>query len=166
MPDLIIRSALSRDRASIGNVLARSYGTLLAADYPEVLLQEVLPILTRVRPELLTQPGYLVAERAGRVAAVGGWTPAAPQGGSDGEDVGHVRHVACDPECLRQGVTRALMLAAIAQARAAGMRLLCCLSTRTAVPFYHALGFEGAAAIELRLRPGLFFPAAEMRRCL
>jgi hypothetical protein len=39
-------------------------------------------------------------------------------------------------------------------------------ATRTAVPFYRAMGFEERAEIEVLLRPGIGFPAVEMARGL
>jgi N-acetylglutamate synthase-like GNAT family acetyltransferase len=138
----------------------------LAADYPEPLLQQVLPALTRPRPELLGLASYLVAVQGGRIVAVGGWSRSPPGGGVGTGDVGHIRHVACDPPFLRRGITTVLMRNSIAGAARAGVRLLSCLSTRTAAPFYRAIGFEGEAEIKLRISPGVLFPAVEMRRRL
>lgn len=163
MPDLIIRSARARDFDAVAGLLKRSYARQLAADYPDALLSRALPVLARPRPGLLSASSYLVALRGGAVLACGGWTRAAPQGGDGAGDVGHIRHVASCPDHLRQGIAGALIRVAIARARAEKMRLLCCISTRGAVPFYRALGFEGTAEIELRLQPGLYFPAIEMR---
>lgn len=166
MQDLVIRPARSRDSGAIADVLKRCYMRQLAPDYPAALLQMALPVITRPRPEQLTSPGFMVAVRHGQVVACGGWSRAASQGGEGPGDVGHIRHLACDPDHLRQGIAAALMRTALDQARAAGMRLLACLSTRRAVPFYRALGFEGDAEVELRLKPGLYFPAVEMRLAL
>lgn len=163
MPDLIIRPARARDASGIGSLLQRSYGTLLPADYPAEVLRPALPLLTAPRAELLSMPSYLVAIKAGKPVAVGGWSIGAPQGSAAVSGIGHVRHVACDPDHLRQGIAGRLMAEVITSARGAGLRLLCCLSTRTAAPFYRSLGFAGEAEIELRLRPGLWFPAVEMR---
>ena len=166
MKDLEIRSSRVRDAQAIGQVLERAYSQLLAPDYDASLLQRVLPIMARPRPELLNAPGYLVALSGGRIVAVGGWSRANPSDGATAAQVGHVRHVACDPDVLRRGVARALLETVIAQARAAGIGLLCCLSTRTAVPFYANLGFRGDGEIDVRLQPGLLFPAVEMRLVL
>ncbi len=38
------------------------------------------------------------------------------------------------------------------------------LSTRTAVPFYEALGFRVLHEAEVGLRPGIVFPAVRMMR--
>ncbi|MDU8929576.1 GNAT family N-acetyltransferase [Alisedimentitalea sp. MJ-SS2] len=165
MPELQIRPARARDAHAVGQVLTRSYAQLLSGDYCDTLLQRALPILTRPRPELLGSPGYMVALRDGRIVAAGGWSRVNPYGG-EVHRVGHVRHVACDPGSLRTGVARELMLSAMEQAREVGIGLLSCLSTLTAIPFYRSLGFEGEAEIDIRLEPGLYFPAVEMRKRL
>lgn len=142
--------------------MSRSYPRLLAADYPPSTLVLAIPRIARARPELLASGTYFLAEdAAGHLLAAGGWTPEAPTGAS-ARDTGHVRHVATDPDALRQGVGRALMARVMQDAREAGMLWLDCLSTRTAVPFYTAMGFRTLFPIEVQLAPGISFPAVRM----
>jgi hypothetical protein len=47
-------------------------------------------------------------------------------------------------------------------AQGAGMQWLNCLSTRTAVPFYAALGFRPLHEAEVTLAPGIVFPVLRM----
>lgn len=54
------------------------------------------------------------------------------------------------------------MMRVMQEAREAGVRWLDCLSTRTAVPFYQALGFRNMHAQELLLGPGISFPVMRM----
>jgi hypothetical protein len=54
----------------------------------------------------------------------------------------------------------------MAQAAEAGVRRLDCLSTRTAAPFYAALGFVALGPVEVALRPGIAFPAVRMERAM
>ncbi len=58
------------------------------------------------------------------------------------------------------------MARVLAEAREAGLTRLDCHATRTAVPFYAALGFEVLGPISVPLRPGIVFPAVAMRRAL
>jgi hypothetical protein len=51
-------------------------------------------------------------------------------------------------------------------AREAGMTWMHCTSTRTAEPFYTALGFTRLRAVTVPLGPGIAFPAIDMRRDL
>lgn len=161
----MIRPAVPSDLPGVDALLARSYPRLLKADYPASVLVTALPLISRARPELLASGTYWVAEEDGAVRACGGWTAAAPAGGGgDAPGTGHVRHVATDPGHLRRGLARAVMEAALAQADARGARRMECLSTRTAVPFYAALGFRAVGKRDVTLRPGVAFPAVAMVR--
>jgi GNAT superfamily N-acetyltransferase len=162
-PTVTIRRARPGDLAAVDRLLARSYPRLLAADYPPSVMVLAVPIIARARPELLASGRYLVAlDAAGTVVAAGGWSIAPPVGGAALGYLGHVRHVATDPDVVRQGIGRRLMHEVMADAAQAGVRRMDCLSTRTAVPFYAALGFRVLGETEVPLRPGISFPAVRM----
>ncbi len=164
---LTIRTATRGDLSAVDALLARAYPRLLAADYPPSVLVTAVPIIARARPELLAGGTYyLAADSSGRVLGAGGWTMAAPAGGARLARVGHVRHLVTDDRAVRRGIGRAIMQRSFEEARAAGVVLLDCLSTRTAVPFYAALGFEAVGPVAVPLRPGIDFPAVRMRRAL
>ncbi|MGL4238188.1 GNAT family N-acetyltransferase [Tabrizicola sp.] len=163
IPTLSLRKASKDDLSAVDRLLARSYPRLLAGDYPPSTMVLAVPRLTRARPELLASGRYFLAEDAeGRLLAVGGWSRSNPAGAGAIEDTGHVRHVATDPAAVRQGVGRALMGRVMQDARGAGMGWLDCLSTKTAVPFYQALGFRPLHMVEVPLAPGIVFPAVRM----
>ena len=173
---LIIRTATPADLAAVDLLLARSYPRLLAADYPPSVMVMALPIISRARPDLLASGRYYLAfDGAGQLLGAGGWSGTAP-GPSDkaafevakpqAGGVGHVRHLATDPDALRQGVGRAVMATVFAAAGAAGVNRMECLATLTAVPFYKAAGFAVLAAVEVPLRPGIVSPAVQMIRTL
>jgi N-acetylglutamate synthase-like GNAT family acetyltransferase len=163
-PTITIRRAEPGDLAAVDRLLRRSYPRLLAADYPPSIMVLAVPIIARARPELLASGRYFLAvDATGRVVGAGGWSLARPGGsGEPSVDTGHVRHVATDPDVLRQGVGRKLMREALADAAGAGVRRMECLSTRTAVPFYAALGFRAVGPTEVPLQPGIVFPAVRM----
>jgi GNAT superfamily N-acetyltransferase len=158
-----LRRAAPADLAAVDRLLSRSYPRLLAADYPPSTLVLAVPRIARARPELLATGTYFLAESSdGQLLAAGGWTRAAPSGAGGLDQTGHVRHVATDPAVLRRGVGRALMTRVMQDARAAGMDWLDCMSTRTAVPFYTALGFRVVFPVDVPLAPGIVFPAVRM----
>lgn len=159
---LTIRLATLRDVPQVDALLARAYPLLLRADYPPATLQAALPLIARAQPHLVGCGSYFIAARGGVTLAAGGWTRAAPQGAEGPEGLGHVRHVVTDPRHVRQGIGRALMRAVMGHAAAAGVHSLHCQSTLTAAPFYAALGFREVCRIDLRLRPGILFPAVHM----
>jgi len=164
---ITLRTAVPTDLAGIDRLLGRSYPRLLAADYPASTLVLAVPRFSRAQPELLASGRYYVAEdMQGRILAAGGWSRRNPSGGPVAETTGHVRHVATDPDALRQGLGRLVMERVMAEARAEGMDRLDCLSTRTAVPFYRALAFRILQPKELALAPGIGFPVVRLLRDL
>jgi GNAT superfamily N-acetyltransferase len=158
-----LRRASLADLAAVDRLLSRSYPRLLAADYPPSTLVLAVPRISRARPELLGSGRYFLAEDSvGNVLAAGGWSGRVRTGGVESDDTGQVRHVATDPDVLRQGIGRRLMGLVMQDARTSGVVWLDCLSTRTAVPFYSALGFRPLAETEITLAPGIVFPAIRM----
>lgn len=162
MTDTItIRPTGPGDLAAVDALLARAYPRLLAADYPPSVLVTALPIISRGRPELLASGTYYLAEGpSGAVLGAGGWT----RSGAPGGGVGEIRHVVTDDRQVRRGIGRAIMERIFADAGGAGITHLTCLSTRTAVPFYEAMGFRTVGPVEVPLRPGIVFPAVRMQR--
>ncbi|RUS59371.1 GNAT family N-acetyltransferase [Pseudorhodobacter sp. E13] len=159
---LSLRPATPADQAAVDGLLARSYPALLAASYAPELLSVALPRITRARPELLACGTYWLALRGDRVVGAGGWTQNDPSAKETDPEMGHIRHVATDPDCLRLGIARSLMQRVMDEARAAGMQRLGCLSTLTAVPFYQAMGFAVLAAEDVQLPGGTLFPSVRM----
>jgi len=164
--DIRFRIAERRDLSAVDALLARAFPRLLKADYPASVLVTALPIISRARPDLVVSGTYWVAEAGGAVVGAGGWTADARGGGAVPGGAGEVRHVVTDDRWVRRGVASGLMGRAMAQAKAAGIVRLDCLATRTAVPFYTALGFAVLGEVEVPLRAGIGFPAVRMIRDL
>lgn len=170
-PTFTLRRATPDDLGGLDTLLSRSYPRLLKADYPPSVLVTALPLIVRAQPALLASGRYFVAvdTRDGHLVGGGGYSlaPPAPEGVAHGpreERTGHIRHVVSDPDRLRQGVGRALMSCVTTAAGAEGVTDFDCLSTRTAVPFYAALGFTVVGPVTVPLAPGIAFPAIRMRR--
>lgn len=163
---ITVRAAKSSDLAAVDALLRRSYTTLVRGDYPPSVVVTALPLLSRANPKLLSSGTYHVAEfEGGAILGAGGWTVVGPQGARR-PGVGHVRHLITHHRWTRRGIGTGMMVRIIEQARGAGMRVLDCLSTRTAVPFYATLGFQAVGPVEVGLRPGITFPAVRMIRRL
>ncbi|MDU8910268.1 GNAT family N-acetyltransferase [Aestuariicoccus sp. MJ-SS9] len=126
------------------------------------MLVTAVPLIARAQPALLASGQFLVAAQEGVIVGAGGWSMQAPGGRPGARGVGHIRHVATDPDYLRRGVGRMLLQQVLFQARASGMMQMQCQSTLTAVPFYQAMGFVQQAEIEIALRPGIPFRAVFM----
>lgn len=156
--DIKIRVARAGDLGALDALFARSYPKLLKPGYPPSVLVLALPLISRAQSGLVTSGTFYVAEIAGGIVGAGGWTPGARAG------VGDVRHVVTDDRFTRRGIGRALFQRIFAEAGAAGVAVLDCKSTRTAVPFYQAMGFTVLGPIDVELRPGIQFPAIHMQR--
>lgn len=162
---LTLRRARPSDLASVDRLLSRSYPRLLKEDYAPSVLVTALPLISRAKPDLLASGRYFVAETdEGQVIAAGGWSLAAAGAGQFAPQTAHVRHVAVDPLRIRQGVGSTVMSEIIIDTLRHGIRWLDCLSTRTAIPFYDALGFRVMHEVDVPLAPGIVFPAVRMMR--
>ena len=158
--DIAVRLAVPGDLAAVDALFARAYPRLLKADYPPSLQVMALPRLARAQPQLLASGRYFVAEWEGRIVGAGGYSMRA------GGTFAHVRHVVTDDRLTRRGIGRALLGRVFLEARAAGCGGLHCLATRSAEPFYAALGFRRIRATSVALAPGIDFPVIEMQRGL
>ncbi|MEJ1937882.1 hypothetical protein WDZ92_47425, partial [Nostoc sp. NIES-2111] len=101
-----LRPATLADAASVGELLAASYSALLTDSYEPSLLTRALPHMIRPQSALLAGGTWYVAEDRGGAAPLlgcGGWTVAAPGGGTVTPRLGHVRHVATRPGATRLG---------------------------------------------------------------
>ena len=107
-----------------------------------------------------------VFDAEGVLVGAGGMTLGAPKGYVAGAGIAHVRHVVTDHRRTREGIGRVLMEHLFTVAIDDGARRLHCLSTRTAVPFYSALGFEAVRPVDVELRPGIDFPSVLMHRAV
>ena len=167
MADTIsLRIARPSDLAAVDALFARSYPSLLKGDYPPSTRVLALPILARANPKLLASGTYHVAEdERGAIIGAGGWSHGGPRG-AHRPGVGNVRHLVTDHRHVRRGVATAIMRRVATQARASGVGLLDCLSTRPGVAFYRTLGFEEVGPVEVGLRPGITFPTVRMTRRL
>ncbi len=153
----VIRPGRHQDIAPLDALFARSYPKLLKPDYPPSVLVLALPLISRAQPALITCGTYFVAEAGGRILGAGGWTPRRQP------KTGDIRHLVTDDRHTRKGIARALFDRIFISACAAGITLLTAKSTRTAVPFYQAMGFTTLGPIEVDLRPGISFPAIQMQ---
>lgn len=163
---LTVRRAEATDLDALDLLFGRSYPALLKPDYPPSVLVTAVPLISRAQPALVASGTFFVVCDGDEIVGAGGWTMQAPGGKPGTRGIGHVRHVVTDHRRTRQGIGRRLMDHIVLNARGSGMTQLHCQSTRTAVPFYTAMGFVAQAEIDIPLRPGIDFPAVFMVRLL
>jgi N-acetylglutamate synthase-like GNAT family acetyltransferase len=164
--NITIRTATPDDEKILSDLLAAAYGELAQASYDSETLAAALPLMSRANPKLLASGSYYIAEIEGAAAGCGGWTMDKPGSGEIAEGVGHIRHFATHPAHLRKGVARLLLEHCLAEARAAGIRVMMSQSTLPAEQFYAAAGFRRIGPIEVEMGPGVVLPAVEMQRQL
>ncbi|MFN0115834.1 MAG: GNAT family N-acetyltransferase [Paracoccaceae bacterium] len=161
METLTVRRAALPDLAELDALCAASYPRLLAKDYPPSLRVTAIPVLARAQPGLIGSGRYFVAEDAdGAIRGAGGWS------GRPGAKAAEVRHLFTDWRMTRRGIARTVMGHVFADARKAGFGRIGCHATRTAVPFYVALGFRPEGEVVVPLLPGIGFPVVRMDRTL
>jgi N-acetylglutamate synthase-like GNAT family acetyltransferase len=97
---------------------------------------------------------YVVAERGARLAGYG-----ARRGGE-------LTALFVRPAAARAGVASRLLARIEREARAAGVRTLVTLASRSGVPFYRARGFEGGRAVRVPLPGGLSLGALRLTKRL
>ena len=169
MPELLtIRTTRREDLGEIDALFQRSYPALLRAHYAPSLMVMAIPLIAWANPALIASGRYFaVFDGRDRIVGAGGWSGVDPRRQQSGApSTGHVRHVVTDHTRVREGIGRALMGHVFDDARAAGVQRLDCLSTRMAVPFYAACGFDEVGPVTIDLRPGIEFPAVLMQRSL
>ena len=161
--EMQFRIATISDKDAVGRLLSASYTTLLASSYPAELLVRALPMMI-VPQDLLLQSGrYLVAETSDAdLISAGGWTKEAPGRGPATPGLGHVRHVATDPEWVGRGLGSALVTQLLADAGASGMSRMEVWSTLNARDFYARCGFDEIGGFEVAMGGGLMLPSIRM----
>ena len=157
-----VRTATAADISPVDTLLAQSYARLLKGSYPPSVMVTAVPLISRANPFLISSGTYYVAcDEAGAILGAGGWSRS-----SRGRKVADVRHLVTHHQHLRKGVARQIMESVIAEARRAGITQMESLSTRVAVPFYAAMGFDTRMEVDVELRPGIVFPAVRMLKSL
>lgn len=158
-----VRPTRRADIPAVDALLARAYPVLLKPDYPPSVLVTALPLISRAQPALVTCGTYYGVFEGDTLLGAGGWTMAAPGGARQHGQTAHIRHVVTDPNRTREGIASTMMDRVLGDARAAGATCMACQSTRTAVPFYGAIGFSVVGEIVVPLRGGIDFPAVQMK---
>ena len=156
-----IRISTAADFNGVDALLKRSYPVLLKPDYPAEVLAQALPLMTNAQPDLLACGTFYVVECKGQIVAAGGWTPDRKVATR-----GHIRHVMTDHRMPRTGLGRLVVSKCLETARAAGIEVMECWSTRTAERFYQAMGFRSVSRFDVMLPGEVPFPSIRMEQVL
>ena len=191
--DWIVRPSTLEDSDAVNGLLKLSYENLLAQDYEQYILEDVLPKICNANEALLTSGTWYVVEhptdkegngKGNKLVGCGGWTPFSPlskqgPGGSAGDDgkaeedrhtttnYPHLRHFGTDPNFKRQGIAKGIWERCwndLLEYYDGQPQTMEVISTLTAEPFYASLGFEKVQDMSLPLGENCNFPCTLMRR--
>ena len=159
-----LRSATPCDAPDIATLLERAYARLLTPDYSAADLAAALPQLSAAHPAFLSSPTCFVAEGpCGRILGCGGWSDFSPYRARSSPGLGHIHHIAADPDQIGRGIGAALFGHVVLSARLAGIVRLNALATRTATGFFRAQGMRSYGEVAMRMTPEVRFAAEDMR---
>jgi putative acetyltransferase len=133
MNDLIIRQAVTADALPIIDIHSRAIRALCVDDYSQEQLDAWIGKRTpqHLASRILTRP-FFVADLNGKVVGYAAYFPPKAE----------LASIYVDPDYARQGIASQLMDVLVASARRMGLTALWLDASLTAVPFYHAVGFE------------------------
>lgn len=169
-----IRAARIDDLEPLLSMHRRSMRALSVGCYAPEVVEAALIHMGTLDPKLITDGTYLVAEVDGRIAGSAGWTMQAPNYARLLREalaplpgrVGLVRSVYVEPEMVRRGVARELMVAVEARLAAAGADTAELMATLCGVPLYASMGYVALSDHALQLADGTEFVVRRMVRPL
>lgn len=102
------------------------------------------------RYDLIGEGSFWVAEQAGRILGVGGWSPDGMEA-----DLAWIRYLFVAPDATRRGIGRRLIELAERSACGTGRPRLRVWASLNAVPFYRAVGFLPVRRARWPVRTGV-----------
>lgn len=174
-----LRLARLEDVPALAELIPRSVRALQAAYYTTAQMEAAIGPVFGVDRQLINDGTYFVAERAGELAGCGGWSRRRSLCGSDQDrpagtdtaldperDPARIRAFFVRPDCARQGIGRAILLASETAALAGGFRNAELVATLAGEPLYAAHGYAAVERYELPMRDGLSLPVVRMTKRL
>ncbi|MBK8899908.1 MAG: GNAT family N-acetyltransferase [Anaerolineaceae bacterium] len=173
-----IRRAVWADLPILEQLVVEAVRQLNAPDYTQAQIDSALQHAYGVDAKLIEDGTYFVAEANGRILGCGGWSRRKSLYNGDEAyelpekdvflnplyDAAKIRAMFVHPQAARQGIGRALLLAAENAARQAGFSRLELLATRTGEPLYTAVGFAVQERLDVILPDDTPFAVARMEK--
>jgi GNAT superfamily N-acetyltransferase len=176
--NIALRQARLEEADALEHIIERSVRGLQADDYTPAQMDGALGTVLGLDRQLIRDGTYLVAERDGRIVGCGGWSRRRTLFGADavatrddaglvpGVDPARIRAFFIEPDCARQGIGTAILLACEAAAAAAGFTTLEMGATLTGVALYRRHGYTEDERIDVPLRNGEKLPIVRMSKAL
>ncbi|HRQ36985.1 MAG TPA: GNAT family N-acetyltransferase [Chloroflexota bacterium] len=173
-----IRQATWADVPELNQLITESARHLNAANYTPAQVNSVIQHAYGVDSQLIFDGTYYVAEVNGRLVGCGGWSKRKTLYGNGHlqtvsdhtglldprTDSAKIRAFFVHPQFARQGIGRALLTVAEANAHRAGFARLELIATLTGEPLYAAVGFAAQERYDMNLPDGTLFPVTRMTK--
>ena len=173
-----MRAATYGDVGAVRALIDASVRGLNEGRYSPAEVDASLVHVFGVDTRLIDDGTYFVIERAGEIAAAGGWSKRKTLFGGDqfkeqadplldpATDAARIRAFFVHPAHARRGLARWLFERCSADARAHGFHRLALAATLPGVPLYEALGFVAQHEIPLPMPGGLTLRCVHMERAI
>jgi GNAT superfamily N-acetyltransferase len=176
-PGWKMRMAEADDVPAIRSLMDRAIGSLMAAWLsPEQIIasHEVMGLDT----QLIEDRTYFSVVEAGELIGCGGWSRRATLFGGDhsagrdaalldpARDAARVRAMYTDPDHVRRGIGRAILIACETAASAQGFRKAELAATLAGVPLYEAAGYRPIEPFTAMTSTGVAVPLIRMGKPL
>ena len=129
--------------------------------------------------QLVIDQTYFLVESDGVVAGCGGWSWRATLFGGDNSvvtrapvpldpavDAAKIRAMYTDPDFVRRGIGRHILMLCENAARDAGFARVEMMATLAGVPLYHACGYRDVEGVNAVTRAGIVIPMIRMEKPL
>jgi N-acetylglutamate synthase-like GNAT family acetyltransferase len=164
MADIVtIKVATLDDEVRINQLHHASFSSLLSSRYDDSILEQIVPIVSKVNLDLLNSGSYYMAlNDQGEIVACGGWTHENPSTRKREAGIAHIRHFSTHPDWVRRGIAKKLYNYCKKEAQEVAVTKFICYSTLGAGSFYETLGFKTIKQFDLAMGEGLNFPTILM----
>jgi N-acetylglutamate synthase-like GNAT family acetyltransferase len=171
-----VRQATIEDIPALKRLIGESARGLAAADYTREQIEGALDSAWGVDTQLIKDATYFVIERAGVLAACGGWSRRKTLFGGDAqpgrepgplnpaEDAARIRAFFVHPSCARQGLGRMLLHYCENEARSDGFTRAELVATLPGERLYRAFGYSAIERTEYPLPNGQTILFIRMRK--
>jgi GNAT superfamily N-acetyltransferase len=179
LPGLHLRRASMSDVPALSRLIERSSRELNVPDYSPAQIESGLRYLFGVKPVLIQDGTYLIAQIGAQIVGCGGWSRrralygydqnAEPSKDADDRldptvEAARIRAMFVHPEWARCGIGRALLAASEESARRAGFRRVELVATHTGMPLYRAGGYRIIEPVRVVLPDGEVLTGTRMSK--
>jgi GNAT superfamily N-acetyltransferase len=171
-----LRLACEQDIPALELLIPLSVRTLQAAHYSPAQMEAALGPVFGVDSQLIRDGTYFVTEQRDQIVGCGGWSFRRTVFGGDrnrpGEDArldperdsARIRAFFVDPDFVRRGIGRGILVASEAALQKAGFQSAELVATLTGEPLYASFDYKVIERYEVPLTASLTLPVVKMAK--